>query len=660
LKDMATTTFSRALDVICIGRAAVDLYGEQVGARLEDVTTFARYLGGSPANTAVGCARLGLRAAMLTRVGDEQNGRFVLDSLQREGVDVSHVRIDPQRLTALVFLSIRSRDEFPLLFYRDRCADMALEADDIDQRFIATSASVLISGTHLSQPGPYAACRAAIDAARAVGTRVILDIDFRPVLWGLAPLSDGATRFVEASSVTLRLQPVIPCCDLIVGTEEEFRIAAGAADAASAVETLRRLSDATLVLKRGESGCTIYPAGRYPAPIEVAGYPIEVFNVLGAGDAFMAGFLSGWLRDELLADCGRRANACGALVVSRHGCAPAIPTKVELDYFMQHRSPTRRLRDDAMLNRLHRATTRRAAPPWIAALAFDHRSQLEQLVSDLDIPLARIAEFKQLVAQAAQRACRRAGAFGGTCGLILDDRYGADLLPELDDAGWWIARPVEQPGSRPLRFEGGRNVHAMLREWPASHIAKCLVAFDADDDAPLQQQQLDALRDLKAACEDTGRELLLEVIPPAPAPDMRASDDAQLRAIGAIMAAGILPDWWKLSAPANTQSWQRLAAAIDRADRFCRGVLVLGLDAPIDQLAAQLAAAATQSVCHGFAVGRTIFGDTARAWFVNGVDDEDAIDAIAQRYLQLIQRFAAARHSWQTRADTLPASMAST
>src|SRR4029453_1949409 len=147
---------------------------------------FARYLGGSPANTAVGCARLGLRAAMLTRVGDEQNGRFVLDSLAREGVALRQVRVDPQHLTALVFLSIRSRTAFPLLFYRDHCADMALAATDVDPRFIASAASVLLPGTHLSQPGTYAACRAAVDAARAAGGRVILDIDFRPVLWGLA------------------------------------------------------------------------------------------------------------------------------------------------------------------------------------------------------------------------------------------------------------------------------------------------------------------------------------------------------------------------------------------------------------------------------------------------------------------------------------------
>ena len=244
MKDGATP---RALDVICIGRAAVDLYGEQIGARLEDVTTFARYLGGSPANTAVGCARLGLRAAMLTRVGDEQNGRFVLDSLAREGVDVSQIRLDPQRLTALVFLSIRSRTAFPLLFYRDHCADMALAATDIDARFIASAASVLISGTHLSQPETYAACRAAIEAARAAGGRVILDIDFRPVLWGLAPLGDGETRYVQAPSVSASLQAIIAMCDLIVGTEEEFCIAANMSDPLAAVIALRQKSTCTLV-----------------------------------------------------------------------------------------------------------------------------------------------------------------------------------------------------------------------------------------------------------------------------------------------------------------------------------------------------------------------------------------------------------------------------
>ena len=647
----------RKLDVICIGRAAVDLYGEQIGARLEDVTTFARYLGGSPANTAVGCARLGLEAAMLTRVGDEQNGRFVLDTLAREGVDVSHVRLDPQRLTALVFLSIRSRTAFPLLFYRDHCADMALEAADIDSRFIATATAVLISGTHLSQPGTHAACRAAIDAARAAGGRVVLDIDFRPVLWGLAPLADGEKRYVQASSVSATLQPIIALCDLIVGTEEEFCIAADTSDSRSAAHALRRASAATLVVKRGESGCTIYPGARGAAPIDVPGFPIEVFNVLGAGDAFMAGFLSGWLRDASLAECGRRANACGALVVSRHGCAPAIPTAVELEHFLRYGSATPRLREDAALNRLHHATTRRPAPPWIAALAFDHRAPLEQLASDLNTPVTRISQFKHLVARAAQRASVRAAGLGATYGLILDDRYGAGLLPELDESGWWIARPVEDPGSRPLRFEHGRNVQSMLREWPARHIAKCLVAFDADDPPTLRGEQIATLHDLRKACEDSGRELLLEVIPPMLRDDPRDADEVLARAVTAIAAAGVLPDWWKLPAPSNAQGWKRLDSAIRGVDSYCRGVLVLGLDAQIDELAEQLAEAATHSLCRGFAVGRTIFGETARTWFTGEIDDAAAIEAISQRYVRLVRRFADARHAVSAQA---PPALAST
>ena len=130
---------ARPFDVVCMGRAAVDLYGEQIGGRLEDMRSFAKYLGGSPANTAVGVARLGLKPAMLTRVGDEHLGRFVRERLAAEGVDVGHVTTDPSRLTALVFLGIRDRDTFPLVFYRDHCADMGLTASDVDPGLIAST-----------------------------------------------------------------------------------------------------------------------------------------------------------------------------------------------------------------------------------------------------------------------------------------------------------------------------------------------------------------------------------------------------------------------------------------------------------------------------------------------------------------------------------------
>lgn len=128
---------TQALDVITIGRASVDLYGQQIGSRLEDVTSFAKSVGGCPANIAIGTARLGLRSALLTRVGNEQFGRFLREQLAREGVNLDGLKTDPERLTALAILSVESDTSFPLLFYRDNCADIALEEGDIDPAFIA-------------------------------------------------------------------------------------------------------------------------------------------------------------------------------------------------------------------------------------------------------------------------------------------------------------------------------------------------------------------------------------------------------------------------------------------------------------------------------------------------------------------------------------------
>ncbi|NMW23633.1 5-dehydro-2-deoxygluconokinase, partial [Rhodanobacter denitrificans] len=168
----------RQYDLICLGRLAVDLYGQQPGARLEDATSFAKYLGGSSANVAFGTARLGLRTAMLSRVGDDHMGRFLCETLLREGCDVSQVRTDRQRLTALVLLGIKGRDTFPLIFYRENCADMALDAEDIDEAFIASSRALAITGTHFSTPVVHAASVKALDFARAHGVRTVLDIDY--------------------------------------------------------------------------------------------------------------------------------------------------------------------------------------------------------------------------------------------------------------------------------------------------------------------------------------------------------------------------------------------------------------------------------------------------------------------------------------------------
>ncbi|MEM7776260.1 MAG: PfkB family carbohydrate kinase, partial [Pseudomonadota bacterium] len=174
------------LDLITIGRSSVDLYGSQVGGRLEDMASFNKYIGGSPTNIAAGAARLGLKSAVITAVGDEHMGRYIRETLIDEGVDVRGVKVDPDRLTALVLLGIRDDHQFPLIFYRENCADMGLTEDDIDQDFIAEAACVTATGTHLSHPRVEAATLKALRLARENGSSTALDIDYRPNLWGLA------------------------------------------------------------------------------------------------------------------------------------------------------------------------------------------------------------------------------------------------------------------------------------------------------------------------------------------------------------------------------------------------------------------------------------------------------------------------------------------
>lgn len=637
---------NRPLDLICVGRAAVDLYGEQIGGRLEDMQSFSKYLGGSPANTAVGVARLGLKPAMLTRVGDEHNGRFVRETLAVEGVDVSHVATDPKRLTALVFLGIQDRDTFPLVFYRDNCADMAISPDDFDAAFIASAKALLISGTHLSQPLTYESCTRAMALAKAAGTRVVLDIDYRPVLWGLTSPGMGEQRFVPSGEVSAHLQTVVGHCDLVVGTEEEIHIAGGSTDTLTALRRLRELTAGTLVVKRGPMGCVVFD-GAIPDSIEQGlqgpGFPVEVYNVLGAGDAFMSGFLRGWIPGEPLTRCCAYANACGALVVSRHGCAPAMASWEELQFFLAHGSSTRRLREDARLEHLHRASTRTRRWEELVILAFDHRMQLEELAARHGAGMARIPHFKSLIAEGARLgAGQRAGV-----GVIVDGRFGEDVLPAVTGKGWWVARPVELPGSRPLQFEAGVGLGAAMRTWPGEHVAKCLVSYHPQDTAALRESQLASLAELQRASVGSFHEFLVEVIPPK---DMPADEDTVPQALAQIYQAGIFPDWWKLPPAATMAGWEKIAAVVAQHDPHCRGVLVLGLEASEEKLDQSFRIAAPHAICRGFAVGRSIFADAANGWFSGAMDDAAVVRDIAARYARLIALWDQARTGKQASA----------
>lgn len=627
------------LDLICLGRAAVDLYGEQLGVALEDVQSFAKSLGGCAANIAVGVARQGLRVAMLTRVGDEQMGRFVRRTLAAEGVDVSRVRTDPERLTGLVLLSIRGQSDFPLLFYRERCADMALSEEDFDEAFVGRARALLLTGTHFSAPGVEAASRAALRFAKRRGVRVVLDVDYRPVLWGLTGHEHGADRYVPSERVTRVFESVLPACDVIVGTEDEMRLIGGSQDTMRALRAVRGRSPALLVLKRGAEGCTLFP-GDIDQGLECEPAPIEIYNVLGAGDAFMAGFLRGYLEDRPLRECGALGNAAGALVVGRHACAPAMPTREELDAFRRGAprpgEPPVVVEEDPTLVRLHRTTLRRPPPGDLCVLAFDHRSHFERLVRETRASPEWILPLKLLLAEGGLRGAARARV--GRPGMIIDAEGGrAALFTMTRREELWLARPIERPDYRPLAFEGGlENVDARLRTWPKSHVVKCLVHYHPDGSPELRETQKKRLVQLQDACIRLDRRLLVEVLP------MRASEpmcdaEAVPRALARLYEAGLYPDWWKLPPQSEPGVWREVDQVVGGHDPRCSGILLLGLDAPEAALAASFAVArAVSRFVRGFAVGRTIFAEPASAWLEGAIDDETLVEDVAERFAWVV------------------------
>src|SRR5919199_207161 len=632
----------RALDLICMGRTDVDLYAEQEGARLEDVQSFRKYIGGSATNIAVGTARLGVKSAMLTRVGDEHMGRYVRQTLAEAGVDTSRVRSDPDRITPLVLLAVREIEDFPRIFVYGDSADMAVSEEDVEPEFIASAKGLLVTGTHFSEPVTRAASFKAMRAAKEAGTRIAFDLDYRPVFWGVASHERGAEMFVASREVTEVYRSVVPECELVVGTEEEIRIAGGSTDTRGALQNIREISGATIVLKVGAMGAIVFP-GEIPESLEegvrVPGFPVEVFNSVGAGDAFMSGFLRGWLRGEPPERCLTLGNACGAIVVSRHGCSPAMPTWEEVEYYLPRAGKLRRLWEDEWLNHLHRATTRNS-PEELRVLAIDHRWQLEEAADALKADRGRLRDLKVLLGQAFRRVAEGDDAVG----VLVDDVYGDRALEALTGSGAWIARAVEVARSRPVEFVGGPNVAATLRTWPQEHVVKCNLYIHPQDDPEVRELQEKRVFQLFDACLRNDRWLLLEIQAPQ---GMRYAEDSVAELLARFYEVGVRADWWKLPPNPDRGVWQRIGDVVRERDPYCAGLLVLGQAVEGEKLAESFAAASSEPLCRGFAIGRSVYGEVARRWLADEMGDEELISSVATNYERMISL-------WQRRTEHDP------
>lgn len=326
-------------DVLTVGRSSIDLYSQNIGAEFTAIKGFDAFVGGSPLNIATGCSRLGLRAALLTGVGDDKVGDFILNFLRQEKVETAFIpRITGARSSA-VLLGIQPPDTFPLVFYRNNAADSQLTIDHVNAIDMGEVRLIELSGTALNIEPSRSAVFHAVERANAHGVATLLDIDFRADQWS------------DIRSFGIMVRALLPSIKIAIGTEEEL-LAAMLEDASQVTIEHQQISAPTvsgdinkaianvlslgveiLVVKRGATGATVYDNKGNKE--EVPGFPVVPLNILGAGDAFASGFIYGYLNGWDVYKSCRMGNASGAQVVLQPGCANFMPTLEESLKFIE-------------------------------------------------------------------------------------------------------------------------------------------------------------------------------------------------------------------------------------------------------------------------------------------------------------------------------------
>lgn len=303
--------------VYCLGRVIVDLYADQLQTPLSQVSSFSKYLGGSAGNTAFGLGRLGADAGLISRVGPDEFGVFLLEKLRSVGVSTEMVKQDPVFPTGLAFAAIFPPGDSKVLFYRKPCADNHLEMQDIDPDKLG--GMLVVAGTALAESPAREATLFALQANRARGGVNVLDVDWRPQLWADERVAPVYYRI----ALTLT--------DIVIANEPELEFAGGPGEPAEAAARILALGPKRVVAKRGGAGVMLFGDS---GPLVVPPFKVEVMNTLGAGDGFGAAYcyatLQGWPQER----CLTFAAAAGAIVVSRHSCSEAMPTRAEIEALM--------------------------------------------------------------------------------------------------------------------------------------------------------------------------------------------------------------------------------------------------------------------------------------------------------------------------------------
>lgn len=316
----------KTYDMILLGRIAIDFNPVDYFQTLSQSTTFKKYVGGSPANTAVGLSRLGRKCGFFAAVSSDRFGDYVTEYFENEGIDTSHVvRCKNGESLGLTFTEILSKDESSILMYRNGIADLALEPDDIDEAYIASAKSLLISGTALAQSPSREAALKAVALAKKTGIPVIFDIDYRAYNWK------------SKDEIAIYYAMVARDANIIMGSREEFDLTEkflnlDGSDQSSADYWMEQKA-AIVVIKHGKQGSTAYC--RNGNSYSIKPFPVTALKSFGGGDGYASSFLNGVLLGRDIMDCLEMGSAEAAMLVASHGCSADMPTEEAVREFIR-------------------------------------------------------------------------------------------------------------------------------------------------------------------------------------------------------------------------------------------------------------------------------------------------------------------------------------
>jgi 5-dehydro-2-deoxygluconokinase len=316
----------KTMDFIALGRLCIDLNANEINRPMEETITFTKYLGGSPANIAVGMSKLGMKTGFIGRVADDQLGRFILNYLNKNAINTANIIVDESgSVTGLALTEIKSPTDCSILMYRDNVADLKLCPEDVQEDYIKNSKALLISGTALAKSPSREAVFVALEYARKNKVRVLFDVDYRPYSW-TSPEETAVYYNLAAEK-----------CDVVIGTREEFDMMEAITNPGNQDDfvTANRWFDyhaKIVVIKHGKDGSIAYT--KEGSSYQGKSFPAKVIKTFGAGDSYAAAFIYGLMQNWEIEKCLEFGSASAAIVISRHSCSDAMPTVEEINSYI--------------------------------------------------------------------------------------------------------------------------------------------------------------------------------------------------------------------------------------------------------------------------------------------------------------------------------------